>query len=33
LTRRRRAPFDSVVLLPLYQPDCDDGLFCDRALT
>jgi succinylglutamate desuccinylase len=27
-----RAPFDGVVLLPLYQPDGDDGFFYGRAL-
>lgn len=27
-----RAPFDGVVLLPLYQPDGDDGFFFGRAL-
>ena len=28
-----RAPFDGVVLLPLYQPEGDDGFFFGRALT
>ena len=28
-----RAPFDGVVLLPLYQPEGDDGFFVGRALT
>ncbi|HET7500260.1 MAG TPA: succinylglutamate desuccinylase/aspartoacylase family protein [Kofleriaceae bacterium] len=28
-----RAPFDGVVLLPLYQPDGDDGFFYGRAIT
>lgn len=27
-----RAPFDGVVLLPLYQPDGDDGFFYGRAV-
>lgn len=27
-----RAPFDGVVLLPLYQPDGDDGFFYGRAI-
>ena len=27
-----RAPFDGIVLLPLYQPDGDDGFFYGRAL-
>lgn len=27
-----RAPFDGVVVLPLYQPDGDDGFFYGRAL-
>jgi succinylglutamate desuccinylase len=27
-----RAPFDGIVVLPLYQPDGDDGYFFGRAL-
>jgi succinylglutamate desuccinylase len=27
-----RAPFDGVVLLPLYQPDGEDGFFYGRPL-
>ena len=32
ITGEIRAPFDGVVLLPLYQPDGDDGFFYGRAL-
>jgi succinylglutamate desuccinylase len=32
VTGEIRAPFDGVVLLPLYQPDGDDGFFYGRAL-
>ena len=31
-TGELRAPFDGVVVLPLYQPDGDDGFFFGRAL-